>query len=147
MSKDLEGNDERCFRHARRELLKRAICVPLAFGAGGALAADTESSVARDSAPDPLRDMIVVNSLGALFDREVERTPEQRQRDYSINVYSDIDMITQRSLGYARESGMTAVNITMGYLSGPVDPYEHSVREFGRWYRWATVASNPGTAA
>lgn len=134
MSNDSSGSEER-FRASRRELFKKAICMPLAFGVGGAFAADTGSPAARGATQDPLRDVIVVNSLGALFDREVERTPEQRQRDYSINAYSDVDMITQRSLGYARESGMTAVNITMGYLSGPVDPYEHTVREFGRWYR------------
>jgi membrane dipeptidase len=114
---------------ARRVLLQQAVALPATIAVAGAL-----SSVATASA-DPLRDAIVVNSLGALFDRDVPRTPEQQRQSVAITEYTAVDSVTESSIGYAREAGMTAVNITLGYIDGPVDPFEHTVREFGRWNR------------
>ena len=113
----------------RRTLLQQAIAVPASLAVAGALSGRAVANT------DPLRDVIVVNSLGALFDRQAALSVEEKQLNLTISAYSSVNSITPRSLGDARDSGMTAVNITMGYVDGAVDPFEHTMREFGRWNR------------
>jgi membrane dipeptidase len=124
MSDTAEGIDT-----GRRAMLKQAVAVPISLAVAGAL-----SSAAAASA-DPLRSTIVINTLGALVDREVPRTPEEQRQSRAITEYTLVDSVTERSLRHARESGMTAVNITLGYVDGPVEPFEHTMRELGRWNR------------
>ncbi|WP_445146643.1 dipeptidase [Dyella sp. Tek66A03] len=59
---------------------------------------------------------IVINALGGLDDP---------------NRGSDglVPKLTPRVLAEAHASGLTAVNITLGYVSGPDDPFEASVRD------------------
>ncbi|WP_114239401.1 dipeptidase [Dyella sp. C9] len=59
---------------------------------------------------------IIINALGGLDD-------PNRQSD------SLVPEITPRVLAEAHASGLTAVNITLGYVSGPDDPFEASVRD------------------
>ncbi|WP_313394301.1 membrane dipeptidase [Sphingobium yanoikuyae] len=65
---------------------------------------------------DPIKDMIVVNALGGLGD------PNQPAD-------SLVPQFNPRVLAEAHASGLTAVNITIGYVSGSDDPFEQSVRE------------------
>ncbi|WP_343699024.1 membrane dipeptidase [Caulobacter sp.] len=65
---------------------------------------------------DPLRDLVVINSLGGLEDPNV----------------GDLDAgapISRRLMDDARASGVTAMNWTLGYVSGKADPFEASVRD------------------
>lgn len=82
----------------------------------GALAAP---ALAR-STRDPLRRIGVINALGGLGNPndQVERPRP---------------MIDARVLADARASGLIAVNMTIGYISGPKDPFELSVRDIGQW--------------
>ncbi|MBV8685151.1 MAG: membrane dipeptidase [Alphaproteobacteria bacterium] len=93
----------------------------IAAGAGAALGA---------AAPAPRRGpRLVVNALGGLTDP---------------NVWSDADRsnavgpterrtLTPRILRDALASGLDAVNVTLGYVAGPGDPFEQTVREIGIW--------------
>ncbi|WP_313334488.1 dipeptidase [Sphingobium yanoikuyae] len=65
---------------------------------------------------DPIKDMIVINALGGLGD------PNQPAD-------SLVPQFSPRVLAEAHASGITAVNITIGYVSGSADPFEQSVRE------------------
>lgn len=65
---------------------------------------------------DPIKDMIVVNALGGLGD------PNQPAD-------SLVPQFSPRVLAEAHASGLTAVNITIGYVSGSDEPFEQSVRE------------------
>ncbi len=65
---------------------------------------------------DPIKDMIVINALGGLGD------PNQPAD-------SLVPQFSPRVLAEAHASGLTAVNITLGYVSGSDDPFEQSVRE------------------
>lgn len=65
---------------------------------------------------DPIKDMIVINALGGLGD------PNQPAD-------SLVPQFNPRVLAEAHASGLTAVNITIGYVSGSDDPFEQSVRE------------------
>ncbi|RSU60871.1 dipeptidase [Sphingobium yanoikuyae] len=65
---------------------------------------------------DPIKDMIVINALGGLGD------PNQPAD-------SLVPQFSPRVLAEAHASGLTAVNITIGYVSGSDDPFVQSVRE------------------
>lgn len=59
---------------------------------------------------------IIVNALGGLGDPNGDST-------------ALVPQLTPRVLAEAHASGLTAVNITLGYVSGPDDPFEASVRD------------------
>ncbi|ATI81682.1 dipeptidase [Sphingobium yanoikuyae] len=65
---------------------------------------------------DSIKDMIVINALGGLGD------PNQPAD-------SLVPQFSPRVLAEAHASGLTAVNITIGYVSGSDDPFVQSVRE------------------
>lgn len=109
---------------SRRALITAAAVAPAWLAAGAASAAD-----------DPIADMVVVNTLGALFDINATVTPQQNERLLAVSMYSFPDAVSAQALADARAAGMTAVNITLGYVFGDVDPYEHTVAEMGRWRR------------
>ncbi len=77
---------------------------------------------------DPIKDMIVINALGGLGD------PNQPAD-------SLVPQFSPRVLAEAHASGLTAVNITIGYVSGSADPFEQSVREVAETD--AQVRANP----
>lgn len=74
---------------------------------------------ARAAEADPVKAMIVINALGGLGD------PNQPSD-------SLVPQFSPRVLSEAHASGLTAVNITIGYVSGPQDPFEQSVREIAQ---------------
>ena len=79
------------------------------------------------------RDMVIVNALGGLIDLNVsdDQVTEQSRRTLSDRIVAD-----------ARASGLTAVNVTLGYVAGDDEPFEETVRTIGRWE--ARLRSRPG---
>jgi membrane dipeptidase len=75
---------------------------------------------------------IIVNALGGLSDPNDSEDEENRE---SRRTLSD------RVIADARASGLTAVNITMGFVAGEEEPFEQTVREIARWE--ARVRSRP----
>lgn len=73
------------------------------------------------AAPDPLAKTIVVNALGGLNDPNFDEPPRP--------------VLTPRILADARSSGTTAVNVTVGYVAGPAEPFQASVAEVAQWTR------------
>jgi membrane dipeptidase len=86
------------------------------FLAAGAAAAIPWPALAQR----PGRRMIIVNALGGLADPNVEREPDRR-------------MLSDRVIADARASGLTAVNVTLGYVAGDEEPFEQTIREIARW--------------
>lgn len=68
---------------------------------------------------DPLSGKIVVNALGGLGDPNIQGDQK--------------DPFSPRVLAEAHASGLTAVNCTLGYWSGPGDPFEKSVRDVAEY--------------
>jgi membrane dipeptidase len=68
----------------------------------------------------PRRPTLIVNALGGLDDPNIQG--ESGERTVSDRIIAD-----------ARASGLTAVNVTMGYVAGNGEPFEQSVREIARW--------------
>lgn len=75
-------------------------------------------------------DMIVVNALGGLSNPNV--LPQGPDAGTGI-AGTERRGIGQRVIDDARASGLTAVNVTLGYVAGDMEPFEHSVREIGTW--------------
>ena len=95
------------------ELGRRAFLL----GAGAAALA-RPAAAQRRSAPRP--PTLIVNALGGLDDPNIQGETGERT-------------ISDRIIADARASGLTAVNVTMGYVAGNGEPFEESVREIARW--------------
>jgi membrane dipeptidase len=90
----------------------------LGLGAA-ALAAPVLAPLQARAADDPLAGMIVVNALGGLGDPN----------------HPDTGLVpspTPRVLAEAKASGVTAINVTLGHVAGPGDPFELTVRDIAR---------------
>jgi membrane dipeptidase len=68
---------------------------------------------------DPLAGRLVINALGGLGD------PNRSGR-------AD-DPMSPRVLAEARASGVNAINVTLGYVMGPKDPFEQTVRDVAEY--------------
>lgn len=88
-----------------------------------AVLAGAASAVAAPAlaARDPLADRIVVNALGGFTDLNQPDLPE--------------GALTPRMLADARASGLTALNMTIGYVAGDAEPFEMSVAHCALWDR------------
>jgi membrane dipeptidase len=96
------------------------------IAAAGAAAVLPMLSAARSRASDRL----IVNALGGLDDPNLwgvenatgSALPDIRREPLSPRVIAD-----------ARASGMDAVNVTLGYVAGPMEPFEYTVAEIAVW--------------
>ncbi|WRT95616.1 membrane dipeptidase (plasmid) [Novosphingobium sp. RL4] len=111
----------------RRALIARGAMTMAAatFAPGTAMAAAA-------SAKGRIDDWIVINALGGLADPNSESG-------------ADVEQFTPRVLAEAAASGLTAVNVTLGYVSGPAEPFEFSVREIAQTD--AAIRANSGRLA
>jgi len=72
----------------------------------------------------------VVNSLGALGDPNWE-PPAGTPQSETI-VHNMAEAVTPTLIDDLRRSGLTALVTTVGHVSGPADPFEHTVADIGR---------------
>lgn len=73
--------------------------------------------------PD-LRQMVIINALGGL---------EDPNPSPAADAAGDAPSITPRVLADAHASGVTAMNLTVGYVFGDGDPFELTVRAIAQW--------------
>jgi membrane dipeptidase len=73
--------------------------------------------------------MIIVNALGGLENPNLALARPQSDNPVGME---RIDM-DDRTIADARASGLTAVNITLGYVGGPAEPYEETIRTIAMW--------------
>ena len=79
---------------------------------------------------------LIINALGGLENPNLALARPPGAETGSLT--PDLDA---RTLADAHASGLTAVNITLGYVFGPEDPYEYSIRTIGAWDRLIPRAS------
>lgn len=93
----------------------------------------TSPGQASDSPWPDLRDPMVINGLGWVSNPNLRL--EQRDEAARNKAIHDDERraIDARSLAEARDSGLTAVNVTLGYVAGDMEPFEYTVREIGLW--------------
>src|SRR3954451_7971426 len=75
------------------------------------------------------RDMLIVNALGGLDN------PNRWQEDTSGAGVGGISRgrLEPRVIADAHASGMNIVNVTLGYVAGPMEPFEYTVADIGAW--------------
>jgi membrane dipeptidase len=83
-------------------------------------------------------DLTIVNALGILDNPNSEHSLAAATQ---LNPSSDQLTIDDRTLADAHASGLTAVNVTLGYTMGEMEPYAHTMREIETWDR--LVAEHP----
>ena len=79
-------------------------------------------------------DMVIINALGGVSNQnlwaEAQGKPGQADSAALIRRMRSIDA---RAINDTRASGTTAINVTLGYVSGPEDPYEFTIRDIAEW--------------
>ena len=105
---------------------RRALISLAAAGSVGMATRAASASVRAEPAEKP----VIVNALGGISDPNLE-LPRQTP------ALADTDQpgVDDRSIRDALASGVSAVNITLGYVSGPMDPFEYTVGSIGAWDR------------
>jgi membrane dipeptidase len=114
---------------SRREVLRRA-----GLGAAGMACGKLEIAVSQDTWPR-LDEAILINALGIIANPNTWVELARTGGDDLMLSYERLRMIDARALADARASGATAVNVTLGYVAGPLEPFEFSVADIARWNR------------
>lgn len=99
--------------------LDRRTLMLSAAATAGTLVAETASA----QTPDRWRDALIINALGGLSDPNVRGEGPASRRP----------VLDRRILRDAHASGMSAVNITLGYVAGDEDPFEVSISDIAAW--------------
>src|SRR3974390_1507354 len=100
----------------RREFVK---------GAALAAAAATPALAKRDTK----KKMLIVNALGDLGNPNLALARPQSDNPVALDE-PDIDARTFRD---AHAAGLSAINVTLGYVGGPGEPFEYTMRTIGMW--------------
>lgn len=99
-----------------------------------ALAFGLNSSTGRAESP-AVADMLIINALGGVSNQNlwVEAQVLQQGQADSSSLIGRMRSIDARAINDTRASGTTAINITLGYVSGPEDPYQYTIRDIAEW--------------
>jgi membrane dipeptidase len=79
--------------------------------------------------PEGKSKMLIVNALGGLEDPNLALSRPQGDNPVDLTK-PDVDA---RALRDAHASGLSAVNVTLGYVGGPEEPFEYTIRTIGEW--------------
>lgn len=85
------------------------------------------------------QDRLIIDALGGIGNPNLWLEP--RDPFAADAAQPPPEVIDPRALSDAQASGLTACNVTLGYVAGPYEPFEHSVAEIAWWD--ARIAANP----
>ena len=88
------------------------------------------SGLVRATTGEPLHRMLVINALGGLDDPNRELSDDTAKGTATPTDAPDLDA---RVFADLKTSGLTAVNITVGYVSGPEDPVAYTLESLKGW--------------
>jgi membrane dipeptidase len=132
-------DDKRAAGVGRRGMGRREF-VSLTLGAAGAAgvglasgAAPAVGTTAAPAAPGAWSNAVIINALGDLDDPN----PAPGAKDPSgpqVAVQGVQPLaLNERAIGDAIASGLNAINITLGFVSGDMEPFEYTIAEIGQW--------------
>ena len=81
---------------------------------------------------------IVIDALGFLDNPNLRLESSSPMSDAQA---LDPETIDPRVLADGKASGVAAINVTIGYVAGPMEPFEHSIEQIAWWD--ARIRSNP----
>src|ERR1700740_1350604 len=99
--------------------------------AAGALAAGPSRAAAR-------HDGGIINGLGGIDDPNLATLAKLHP---DMKLAGTGDVLTDRVWSDLKKSGVSAVNVTLGYVSGPADPFESTVKDIADTDR--QIRANP----
>ena len=79
-------------------------------------------------------DMIVVNGLGGISNQNLWAEGNTAvDADIATAVIARTRSLDRRAIDDTHASGTTAINVTLGYVAGPNEPYEYTIDEIAHW--------------
>jgi membrane dipeptidase len=128
--------DDKRVAGQRRQLMDRRDFVSLTLGAAAGVAGAANaaaSGTAVSGATGDWHNTLIVNALGDLEDPNpapgAQAPPGQRQAVQGVQALA----LNERAINDAFASGLNAINITLGYVSGDMEPFEYTISEIARW--------------
>lgn len=104
---------------------------------GAAALGAVASTKAARAAAKP--DRIIINGLGGIDDPNLATLAKLHP---DLKLAGTGDLLTERVWSDLKKSGVNAVNVTLGYVSGPDDPFESTVKDIADTDR--KIRANPG---
>jgi hypothetical protein len=102
----------------------------VASGASGATSGVTSAAAAgaaSNAAPGAWHDALIINALGDIEDPNppagAKKPPGQTQAVQGVQPLS----LNERAINDAFASGLNAINVTLGYVSGNMEPFEYTI--------------------
>ena len=81
-----------------------------------------------------VRDKIIINALGGLSNQNLwAQSATGRRTDGGGSSITRMRSVDARAINDTHSSGTTAINVTLGYVSGPEAPYEHTIKDIAEW--------------
>ena len=122
-------------RIERREFLSLTLGAGAAAGAGVASgpASGAGANATTTPAPGTWSNVLIVNALGDLDDPNPAPGAKAPSGPQAAVQGVQPLALNERAIGDAVASGLNAINITLGYVSGDMEPFEYSVAEIGQW--------------
>lgn len=105
------------------------------LAAAGYLAAATAlpaAGGAPENSPALPNDPLIINALGGLSNPNRHEEAPAANNPVGATSFASVD---ERAISDSLASGLTAVNVTLGYVAGPMEPFEFTIREIGVWDR------------
>lgn len=109
----------------RRDFLSLTLAATAGAAAGVAVSTAV-SAAAGPAAP------LIINALGGLENPNIELAGPAAGQRPAVQGF-DPSEIDARALSDAAASGLNAINITLGYVSGDMEPFEYTLAEIGLW--------------
>jgi membrane dipeptidase len=75
---------------------------------------------------------LVINALGDLDDPNPPPGGEKEGERPAVQGTQSL-VLNKRAVSDALASGLTAINVTLGYVSGDMEPFEYTIAEIGEW--------------
>ena len=85
------------------------------------------------------RDRLIINGLGGIGDPNIDVISKLHP---DLKLAEAGDALSDRVWSDLRKSGVNAVNVTLGYVAGPKDPFESTVQDIADCDR--QIRANPG---
>ncbi|HMA48198.1 MAG TPA: membrane dipeptidase [Magnetospirillaceae bacterium] len=85
------------------------------------------------------QDRIIINGLGGIEDPNLATLAKLHPE---LKLAGTGDVLTDRVWSDLKKSGVSAVNVTLGYVAGPDDPFESTVKDMADTDR--KIRANPG---
>ena len=81
-----------------------------------------------------VRDMIIINALGGVSNQNLwAESMSSLHEGGSGDLVRRMRSIDARAVNDTLASGTTAINVTLGYVSGPEAPYEYTIEDIAEW--------------